>query len=389
MGRKQPTETNNRTSARSSARREKSKIASILSEESVKTKPPKDSNKCSKAKKDTNTVAERSIKRKTTAKIAAFSKTKCEQNLRDKISEPLPPETDNTKGKTTRSKRNKNKESENDNETAVKDASDKKPVKLKPSPAVNHTYLDNESDVVKHSGERKSRKRKKHEKEIKEETGVVHDTLKDVHGSLSSENVLDGSKEEGTGTEKVAVKHILKESEEGERKSLKTDIHALVKEEVKEHEKDASSRSEEEKLNIYNCTDVMSILMHMEGPSVSESDSHSKVMVQDDKMISDSDSDEPLDEDAVEDSGQSGMKGQSHTLNPFPKKPWCLGVFRTSLLKTLWEKEKLLVMSNFPFSQQCFIPIWRTFCNCHHISNCRLQMLIWKRLNFIVWERLN
>ena len=42
----------------------------------------------------------------------------------------------------------------------------------------------------------------------------------------------------------------------------------------------------------------------------------------------------------------------SHTITP-----WV-----TSLLKTLWEKEKLLVTSNFSFSQ-CFLPAWVTFCH--------------------------
>ena len=37
-------------------------------------------------------------------------------------------------------------------------------------------------------------------------------------------------------------------------------------------------------------------------------------------------------------------------INPFPNKPWFLHVCSTSLLKTLWEKEKLLVISNFSFS---------------------------------------
>ena len=37
-------------------------------------------------------------------------------------------------------------------------------------------------------------------------------------------------------------------------------------------------------------------------------------------------------------------------VNPFPNRPWFLSVCRTSLLKTLWEKEKLLVTSNFSFS---------------------------------------
>ena len=40
--------------------------------------------------------------------------------------------------------------------------------------------------------------------------------------------------------------------------------------------------------------------------------------------------------------------------NPFPNIPWFLRVFRTSLLKTLWEKEKLLVASNFSFIPSVF-----------------------------------
>ena len=41
-------------------------------------------------------------------------------------------------------------------------------------------------------------------------------------------------------------------------------------------------------------------------------------------------------------------------LNPFPNKAWFLRVCSTSLLKTLWEKEKLLVTSNFSFSRSVF-----------------------------------
>ena len=40
--------------------------------------------------------------------------------------------------------------------------------------------------------------------------------------------------------------------------------------------------------------------------------------------------------------------------NPFPNKPWFLRVCCTSLLKTLLEKEKLLVTSNFSFSHSVF-----------------------------------
>ena len=43
-------------------------------------------------------------------------------------------------------------------------------------------------------------------------------------------------------------------------------------------------------------------------------------------------------------------------INPFPNKPWFLNVCSTSLVKTLWEKEKLLVMSNFSFSHSVFYP---------------------------------
>ena len=38
------------------------------------------------------------------------------------------------------------------------------------------------------------------------------------------------------------------------------------------------------------------------------------------------------------------------SVNPFPNKPWFLRVCSTSLLKTPWKKEKLLVTSNFSFS---------------------------------------
>ena len=40
--------------------------------------------------------------------------------------------------------------------------------------------------------------------------------------------------------------------------------------------------------------------------------------------------------------------------NSFPNKPWFLHVCSTSLLKTLREKEKLLVTGNFSFSHSVF-----------------------------------
>ena len=75
--------------------------------------------------------------------------------------------------------------------------------------------------------------------------------------------------------------------------------------------------------------------------------------------------------------------------NPFPNKPRFLLVFSTSLLKTLWEKEKLLVTSNFSILPQCFLPVWRTFCYFNQIWNCRLQTLsVRKSLKFFVWEKV-
>ena len=46
----------------------------------------------------------------------------------------------------------------------------------------------------------------------------------------------------------------------------------------------------------------------------------------------------------------------NNAFNPFPNKPWFSRVCSTSLLKTLWEKEKLLVTSNFSFSHSVFYP---------------------------------
>ena len=42
------------------------------------------------------------------------------------------------------------------------------------------------------------------------------------------------------------------------------------------------------------------------------------------------------------------------------------------LLKTLWEKEKLLT-EKFLLFAMCFLPSWRTFCHFHPMKNCCLQ----------------
>ena len=47
-------------------------------------------------------------------------------------------------------------------------------------------------------------------------------------------------------------------------------------------------------------------------------------------------------------------------INPFPEKPLFLRVCSTSLLKTLWEKEKVLVTSDFSFSHSISIRLENT-----------------------------
>ena len=74
--------------------------------------------------------------------------------------------------------------------------------------------------------------------------------------------------------------------------------------------------------------------------------------------------------------------GLSLPFNPFPNKPWFLRVCKTSLLKTLWEKEKLLVTSNFSFSHSVSTHF-------HQVQNSRLQTIsVWKSLKFVVWKRV-
>ena len=75
--------------------------------------------------------------------------------------------------------------------------------------------------------------------------------------------------------------------------------------------------------------------------------------------------------------------------NPFPNKPWFLHVCSTSLLKTQWEKEKLLLTSNFSFSHSTFHPfrellaIFIKF----EIVVCKL-FSVWQSLKSVVWERV-
>ena len=76
--------------------------------------------------------------------------------------------------------------------------------------------------------------------------------------------------------------------------------------------------------------------------------------------------------------------------NPFQNKPWFLHVCSTSHLKTLWQKEKLLVTRNFSFSHSVFYPFGELsviFIKSEIVVCKFFQFGIAK--NFIVWERVN
>ena len=72
--------------------------------------------------------------------------------------------------------------------------------------------------------------------------------------------------------------------------------------------------------------------------------------------------------------------------NPFPHNDTFWRPWETSFSKTLWEKEKLLVMSNFSLSHSVFYPfeylsvIFVKF----EIVVCKLFQF-WKSLKFVVW----
>ena len=78
------------------------------------------------------------------------------------------------------------------------------------------------------------------------------------------------------------------------------------------------------------------------------------------------------------------------SFKPFPNKPWLLRVCSTSVLKTQWEKEKLLVTSNFSFSRGVFYLLGEVCAifNKYEIVVCKLFQF-WKSLKFVVWERVN
>ena len=74
---------------------------------------------------------------------------------------------------------------------------------------------------------------------------------------------------------------------------------------------------------------------------------------------------------------------------PFPNEPWFLRICGTSLLKTLWGKEKLIVKSNFSFFLSVFYPFGYISAISITNENRRLQTLsVWKCLKFVVRKGL-
>ena len=76
-------------------------------------------------------------------------------------------------------------------------------------------------------------------------------------------------------------------------------------------------------------------------------------------------------------------------INPFPNEPWFLRVCSVSLLKTLQEKEKLLIKSNFSFSHSVFYPSGEISAILIKLKIvvCKLFFFL-KSLKLVVWERV-
>ena len=77
----------------------------------------------------------------------------------------------------------------------------------------------------------------------------------------------------------------------------------------------------------------------------------------------------------------------SGSVNPFPNKPWFLRVCSVSLLKTLWEKEKLLIISPFPTVFSIHSEHFLVFSSTLKLSSANFS--VWQSLKFVVWERVN
>ena len=70
-------------------------------------------------------------------------------------------------------------------------------------------------------------------------------------------------------------------------------------------------------------------------------------------------------------------------------KPFFLRVCSINLLKTLWEKEKMLLMNNITFSYSFFYPFGKFSTIFINLKIIVCSLLLWKSIKFVVWERIN
>ena len=84
-----------------------------------------------------------------------------------------------------------------------------------------------------------------------------------------------------------------------------------------------------------------------------------------------------------------GEKMYQATINPFPNKPLFLGVRSTRLSKTLWEKEKLLTMSNFFFSHSVLYPVENFMPFSSNLKMSSANSFSFEESKYVVWERVN
>ena len=73
--------------------------------------------------------------------------------------------------------------------------------------------------------------------------------------------------------------------------------------------------------------------------------------------------------------------------NPFPNKPCFLRVCSISLLKTLWEKEKLLITSNFSFSHSVFYPFEDLSASFIKVKKCCLKVFRFGRVYNLLFRK--
>ena len=72
---------------------------------------------------------------------------------------------------------------------------------------------------------------------------------------------------------------------------------------------------------------------------------------------------------------------------PFPNNPLFSLVCITNHVQKLWEREKLLILSNLSFSHSVFYPFGELSAIFYQIQNCLLQTLsVWKSLRFVIWK---